>query len=843
MKYLASILAHLFDVLKKSTTHKKYYTRMHNTFIRTYALSHIHSHSRTLSHTYRTITHTPFCAGRDGDDNEILSEHCYGGETKTPEPGTEHDVPSHGCDSDDGDPAFVAAPQDASPSGPKSHARKRIRKPRTEEDEERRQNEMNQLAELAEKIDKRVTTILVQSFGTDDIHWRGDSAGESEHEGGGGESKGPDEWRTEATCMIRIGGEDVVTEKQTHGLHGIVVVQVHPLSLEVRFEEDAAVQYKYFPTGTDATEQASNDLADFLEDEINDEFVVVLATCGDSCRYLNKDALTAIQGIGGNQAIGRTASEEDYVKYGAKKSTDPNFAHKYVLIGRVGSHHGFAADTLSLRDSGKGQAAIEASLDNKSGAWVQITSGGDDAGDMASIRIAVTKKQLLEDEEGSEICVKPSRGYNVAVIDPAKLGDGKDEALVIFKSFDVAKSQMKLASMKSEMRRLNMTYSEHIIAVAVKGDSSGRVTDPEKDLKCLLDAGGSTGGVPHNANEGEPSQHGSSYVLLGKFGSQMGSGLEVLKMPGDGPAVITQQLRVLNVTTMNPPKVVPGEDPDDETLTWIKTQFAGLVGLDSVKKEMIRVYTNTKKGTNKGTKPSYIFQGPPGVGKTHMARLLGEMLFKVGVLKKQTFSEIESGSDFRGTAMQNSSAEKTKALIAPSKGGVLFIDEAYNMFPPAGHGALNLAESNGQEIFREVMKMVNKEDRVVICAGYAQEMTSFVDGNKGFKSRIPKSGGSIITFDAYTVDELVEVFNRTLMKKGAIVDTDDVTPAWLKSQIEAVDETYRKESNARMIVTWIDRAIEDANEHDVVTCEETGDELRLLSLGLLKEALRDTIVE
>ena len=142
-----------------------------------------------------------------------------------------------------------------------------------------------------------------------------------------------------------------------------------------------------------------------------------------------------------------------------------------------------------------------------------------------------------------------------------------------------------------------------------------------------------------------------------------------------------------------------------------------------------------------------------------------------------------------------------------------------------------------------MMKTIDKEDRVVICAGYVPEMTSFLRGNDGFRRLIYSSGGGIFTFDSYTVDKLVEVFNRTLMKLKCAVDDDDVTPEWVKSQIEDVDEDYRNKSNAGLVVTWIERAMQDGDPAAVLTCEETGDELKFLSLRLLKKSLQDTIME
>ena len=99
----------------------------------------------------------------------------------------------------------------------------------------------------------------------------------------------------------------------------------------------------------------------------------------------------------------------------------------------------------------------------------------------------------------------------------------------------------------------------------------------------------------------------------------------------------------------------------------------------------------------------------------------------------------------------------------------------------------------------------------LIVAGYPRYMAPLLSANDGFKSRIDRSGGKVITFTGYSPDELAEIFWNVLAQKGVEVDQDEVTKAWVLDKIKKVPKKERETKNARMIVSWIETAISQSD--------------------------------
>lgn len=141
------------------------------------------------------------------------------------------------------------------------------------------------------------------------------------------------------------------------------------------------------------------------------------------------------------------------------------------------------------------------------------------------------------------------------------------------------------------------------------------------------------------------------------------------------------------------------------------------------------------------------FTGNPGTGKTTVALRMAELLYTLGYLRRGHLVSV-TRDDLVGEYIGHT-APKTKEVIKRAMGGVLFIDEAYYLYKVENERDYG---SEAIEILLQVMEN-NRDDLVVILAGYADKMDRFFSANPGMQSRIAHH----ITFPDYTIDELEQI--------------------------------------------------------------------------------------
>eukprot|EP00303_Exanthemachrysis_gayraliae_P012002 CAMPEP_0206022612 /NCGR_PEP_ID=MMETSP1464-20131121/35006_1 /ASSEMBLY_ACC=CAM_ASM_001124 /TAXON_ID=119497 /ORGANISM="Exanthemachrysis gayraliae, Strain RCC1523" /LENGTH=629 /DNA_ID=CAMNT_0053396581 /DNA_START=29 /DNA_END=1919 /DNA_ORIENTATION=- len=267
----------------------------------------------------------------------------------------------------------------------------------------------------------------------------------------------------------------------------------------------------------------------------------------------------------------------------------------------------------------------------------------------------------------------------------------------------------------------------------------------------------------------------------------------------------------------------------------MEEDLAKLVGMESVKQQMrklckqlaLDIVRRNEGQTVLAPIRHCLFTGNPGTGKTSIARLVARLYKRLGVSRKDHVIEVQKGDLVAGYV--NQTATKTAKKIKEARGGVLFVDEAYQLTQMLQRGQ---SDFSGEAI-DEMMKVMNESGPnavTFIFAGYVKEMGQFMAYNAGLESRIKYK----FHFDDYSVDELLQILNIKLRSAGWKL-SDEAGSSARELIAKETSAKLRARYNGRLVDNLFQWASDELNAR--VTVGARGDELVTLELADLERAV------
>ena len=231
----------------------------------------------------------------------------------------------------------------------------------------------------------------------------------------------------------------------------------------------------------------------------------------------------------------------------------------------------------------------------------------------------------------------------------------------------------------------------------------------------------------------------------------------------------------------------------------------GLYRMEHLVEKIRTIHTAFEVALAEGREPPplghFVFRGPPGTGKTTVARKLSQVLFRLGLLPQARFHE-SSGLQLTGEYI-GQTKKRVHDVVSEALGGILFIDEAYEL----GKG---LYAREAVSTLVEIMTSEELGGLVIVAAGYPKDMDEMLQTNPGLKSRFT----TFIDFDSWEVEHCTSFFQQECSKEGyklqegegvsdvvgEICDELRSRPGWANGRdVRSILEAFKKNRATRML--------------------------------------------